>query len=130
MLSSLLYPSIGAWLLAIAVCIYQAQRIKSIKLISLLSFVTGLLTIFYFVADYFTGQGINQAVVFHTMYGVEGAGFLQYLDLICWSVVGIIFISVLSYGVVKWVRLKKQSIPDGLSSKAPKNKFVTKRPVK
>ena len=40
----------------------------------------GLTTIF-FVSDYFTGRGLNEAVIYHSLVGLEGAGFGEYLSI-------------------------------------------------
>lgn len=40
-----------------------------------------LLFVAYFVADYFTGEGINEAVIYHLRYGLSGAGFAEYAAL-------------------------------------------------
>ena len=42
-----------------------------------------IFTILYIAADYFTDEGINDAVIYHIIYGVEGAGFKEY-SLIIW----------------------------------------------
>lgn len=34
------------------------------------------------VANYFTGNGVNQAVIYHIKYGLDGAGFMEYRWLI------------------------------------------------
>jgi len=43
--------------------------------------VSLLFLVLYFVADYFTGDGINEAVVYHLRYGLSGAGFSEYAVL-------------------------------------------------
>ncbi|MDM7481521.1 MAG: hypothetical protein P3W96_005825 [Halomonas sp.] len=37
-----------------------------------------LLSAFYAVADYFTGNGIDESVLYHLQVGVEGAGVSAY----------------------------------------------------
>jgi len=41
-----------------------------------------LLTGAYIVSDYFTGEGINDAVIYHLRYGLEGSGFGDYYLII------------------------------------------------
>lgn len=41
-----------------------------------------LLTGAYVVSDYFTGEGINDAVIYHLLYGLEGSGFGDYYLII------------------------------------------------
>jgi len=43
--------------------------------------VSLLLFVLYFIADYFTGNGINEAVAYHLRYGLSGAGFSEYSAL-------------------------------------------------
>lgn len=43
--------------------------------------ISMLLFVLYFVADYFTANGINEAVVYHLRYGLSGAGFSEYAAL-------------------------------------------------
>lgn len=47
----------------------------------LVALVSVLLLTAHLVADYFTGQGINEAVIYHLRYGLEGAGFAEYAGL-------------------------------------------------
>ncbi len=51
---------------------------------------------FYFIADYFTNEGVNESVFYHMAYGLEGAGFGEYSTLIVVSVVAIIASVLLS----------------------------------
>ena len=39
-------------------------------------------TLFYAVCYYFTGKGINYAVLYHIKYGIDGAGYWEYKKLI------------------------------------------------
>ena len=45
-------------------------------------FVFLALSGFYIVSDNLTGEGINEAVYYHLSYGLHGAGFREYRDLI------------------------------------------------
>jgi phosphoglycerol transferase len=47
-------------------------------------------SICFLASDYFTDEGINDAVVFHVMYGLEGAGYGEYAILILVSIVSVI----------------------------------------
>lgn len=49
---------------------------------SLFSLFTGLSFIFYFVSDYFTGEGITQAVFYHLQFGIEGADITSHIPMI------------------------------------------------
>jgi len=52
-----------------------------------------LLSAFYMVSNYFTGEGINDAVIFHLRYGLEGSGFGDYY-LIIFTVLGLLVASL------------------------------------
>ncbi|MFH1783012.1 MAG: sulfatase-like hydrolase/transferase [Candidatus Omnitrophota bacterium] len=41
-----------------------------------------ILYVLYSVSFYFTGEGINESVIYHIRYGLIGAGFGEYLDII------------------------------------------------
>jgi phosphoglycerol transferase len=45
-------------------------------------FVSISLYVMYFSADYFTDEGINNAVLYHVLKGLKGAGFSEYMELI------------------------------------------------
>lgn len=49
---------------------------------------------FYYVSYYFTGVGIDESVIFHLKYGLEGAGFLEYKFLL-FSVIFILILSII-----------------------------------
>lgn len=50
--------------------------------VSLLVCAIVLISIAFLVADYFTGQGIDESVAFHLQYGVAGAGHGEYAHVI------------------------------------------------
>ena len=43
------------------------------------------------ISDYFTGNGIDESVIFHLKYGLGGAGFSEYSELMVTSIVLVIF---------------------------------------
>jgi phosphoglycerol transferase len=55
----------------------------------------------FLVADYFTGEGINSAVIFHLRYGLSGAGFEEYFPLIGISILGVFLALLISRWIVK-----------------------------
>jgi len=73
-------------------------------------FIIGLLTILFSVSylaiDYFTDSGVNEAVVYHLKYGLEGAGFFEYKELI-FMVAGIL---VVGLGLLFIVTLSKDAV--------------------
>jgi len=44
----------------------------------------------YFIADYFTGKGVTDSVIYHLKYGLRGGGFLEYWEITAVSTVCII----------------------------------------
>jgi len=69
------------------------------------SLVYLLVTIAYVVADSFTADGINEAVLYHVKYGLGGAGFSGYRAMILSSIV----FGVLGVLAVAWVYRKTAS---------------------
>ncbi len=61
---------------------YKEKNIKRIFLDVTLFFIYGLFTIIYFVANYFTGAGINETIIATLNLGLSEAGFQEYLLLI------------------------------------------------
>jgi len=51
----------------------------------------------YFVSDYFTGDGFNDAVLFHIRYGLSGAGYGEFLWMMLLS------IGFFSFGIVLYL---------------------------
>ncbi len=56
-----------------------------------MTFSSIILFVLYGVAIYFTGNGIDEAFIYHLKYGLEGAGFLEYSWLIITTVMALIF---------------------------------------
>ncbi len=71
---------------------------------------------FFYVANYFTGNGIDEAVIFHLKAGLGGAGIKEYLGLIIATIVYVLVVSVFSFKVFKRInessnsRLRKRKI--------------------
>ena len=64
--------------------------------------ISVLCYIIYGVSDYFTGKGIDAAALFYLKYGLAGAGFSEYLEIIVKSSMVII----LSLIILVWLRMK------------------------
>ena len=71
----------------------RRTRFSTVKVIilSALSAIFFLLYNLYIVSLWFTGKWFDESVIFHSLYGVEGAGFSEYRLLIAGSLVFIIF---------------------------------------
>lgn len=60
----------------------RTRKNSSSLFAAMLSFMFLLLSVIYFSADYFTDEGINDAVIYHLFYGVEGGGIAEYYLII------------------------------------------------
>lgn len=73
-----------------ALSLYLFRKTTPSKITTALFFVLSLSLIFLFisygVASYFSGNGIDEATIYHLEYGVQGAGFLEYSGLIITTV--------------------------------------------
>lgn len=67
------------------------------------------LYVLYAVSDYFTGEGINNAVIYHITQGIEGAGYSEYTGLIAVSIAVFALGLFLSY----WMIAKAGQRPAG-----------------
>ncbi len=66
-------------------------------------FVFMFLNVFFIVADQFTGSGIDEAVLYHLLIGLRGAGFGEYTKLIAFSAVYLLLSVIFSYVVYRFV---------------------------
>ncbi len=74
----------------------------------LFSFLYLVYALFYGVCYYFTGKGIDYAVLYHVKYGLDGAGYGEYHKLILIVTVALSFFSVMScYLLFRYSRNKK-----------------------
>src|SRR3989339_1244433 len=85
-------PEISSFLLAVPLFLlglYFFTKSKSTWLgnifFGLIFLVIVILSLSYYIADRFTGEGITEAVVYHLKYGLAGAGFFEYRYLIVGS---------------------------------------------
>ncbi len=74
---------------------------------TLMIFVYLVLSTFYIVSNYFTGEGINDAVLFHLRYGLDGSGYADYYLIMGVGVV--LFMSSLVLCIVYYKALQKES---------------------
>ena len=65
-----------------------------------------LVTILYFVSDYFTGKGFNESVLYHLYVGVQGAGFREYTNII---LAAFLFLGIGIAGTYFFVLMGKQA---------------------
>ena len=76
---------------------YKSKHVYNSILNASSIFIYFILTILYFSADYFTNEGINDAVLFTVQYGMGGAGFGEYALLLFLSVFFFIAVFAFSY---------------------------------
>jgi len=103
-MNNMLWLSAGLFLIALFTSKNRTRTRKSALIGSVFIFIYMLLSIFYIVSNYFTGEGINDAVIFHLRYGLEGSGFGDYY-LIIFAVIGLLIaslaLSIFYYRLVK-----------------------------
>ena len=101
---SLLIVSSLLFIMAIITSKNRTRTRKSALWGAFILFLYMILSAFFVVSDYFTGEGINDAVIFHLAYGLDGSGFGDYYLIIAIGVA--FFISSLVFSVVyyRWVK--------------------------
>ncbi len=101
--------SITFFAISILLSSYKSKHQYQAALNTLLIFLYLAITILYFSADYFTGEGITQVVLFTLKAGLNGAGFGEYLALIAVSASLFVFAFALSY--LYWRLIKNDTHP-------------------
>lgn len=69
-------------------------------MVVIVGFFVSLLNSLYWISDYFTGNGITNATIYHIRYGFGGVNFGQYKDIVIGTVVFIIGILILLWRTV------------------------------
>jgi phosphoglycerol transferase len=79
-------------------------KAKSLKITTGVFFMMVLTSVILFiahgVADYFTGNGIDEATIYHLKYGLSDAGFLEYSWLILTTVIALILAVYFSFQAI------------------------------
>src|SRR5688572_6361852 len=91
----------GSWLALIVAALVLAagmasaffgRRAKLIAVVlGVLVFLFVVLAFMFVTANWFTGQGIDQAILYHVAYGLDGAGFSEYSLIILGGVGLLVF---------------------------------------
>jgi len=115
-ITNLIYLSLLFYLFAIFTMKYKEKNPKRIFLETSLFFLFGFLSISYFAANYFTGHGINDAVIAALNLGFENAGFEEYILLIL-TVFGA-FVALFVMAFFHYTHLKSVKIQDPKRIKA------------
>lgn len=77
-----LWSSVLLFLLSIFTSRNRTRDRRSVLVGAFTIFMYIILSGFYIVSDYFTGEGINDAVIYHLRYGLDGSGFGDYYLII------------------------------------------------
>ncbi len=99
--------SISIALLFVAIVIYLYTKTSKFKkfLFSCGVFISILFYIFCFIADYFTGEGVDNSVIYFLFFGLSGAAFSEYKTLIA---VSLLFL-LLGIGFSAWLFIRKDT---------------------
>lgn len=103
----MLLTSIALFIASVYTSKNRMRSHKSLIFGALSIFVYLLLTVVFIVSDYFTDEGINDAVIYHLHYGLEESGFGDYYLII--SIGIFLFISSLVLAIF-YYRMVKNSI--------------------
>ncbi|MBC8401675.1 MAG: sulfatase-like hydrolase/transferase [Candidatus Marinimicrobia bacterium] len=89
-MSDIIYIIISVGLSTASILLFKRTRKTFKHLLAFLFFfsIFLLLLCLYFVSDYFTGSGITIATIFHLIYGLGGAGYLEYK----WLIISTVFL--------------------------------------
>ncbi|MDZ7672446.1 MAG: sulfatase-like hydrolase/transferase [Halanaerobiales bacterium] len=99
---------IGLSVLLIIIAFYLFLNTKSTKFSKIIFNIIFLfsfsLHILFLVSYYFTGEGINDAVLYHIKYGLAGASFLEYWKIVLFTVISFVLI----FFVIHYIFNKKK----------------------
>lgn len=84
------FLSLLLFLLALSVARRSGRSKLQSSLLASAGMVAVMLLTAYAAADYFTGEGLNLATMFHLQYGLRGAGFREYRGLMVLCAAGLI----------------------------------------
>ena len=104
-MNTLLGLSIVLFLLSLLTARHKVYKPLHAFFSTLMIFVYLVLSTFYIVSNYFTGEGINDAVLFHLRYGLDGSGYADYYLIMGVGVV--LFMSSLVLCIVYYKALQK-----------------------
>lgn len=96
-MNTLLLLSFFFFISALFTMKYRAKKPKRLFLDAALLFCFGLITILYFIANYFTGKGINETILATLNLGLQDGGFEEYLLLIAVSILSFILLFIAAF---------------------------------
>ncbi len=103
-MNNMLWLSAVLFLIALFTSKNRTRTQKSALIGAVCIFTYMIISAFYIVSNYFTGEGINDAVIFHLRYGLEGSGFGDYYLIIAAGVglfIASLALSIFYYRLVK-----------------------------
>ena len=89
------WTSLCLFCIAIYISFHHVRSRQSAFLGAMFLFFYLVVNAFYIVSDYFTGEGINDAVIFHLRYGLDGSGFGDYYLIIAIGI-GLFIVSLMA----------------------------------
>ncbi|WP_041958035.1 sulfatase-like hydrolase/transferase [Sulfurospirillum arsenophilum] len=103
-MNNMLWLSAGLFLIALFTSKNRTRTQKSALIGAVGIFIYMIMSAFYIVSNYFTGEGINDAVIFHLRYGLDGSGFGDYYLIIAAGIgllIASLALSLFYYRLVK-----------------------------
>ena len=94
---NIIFLSIFFFIFAIFTMRYKQKNRKRVFFDIVLFLLFGILTIIYFIASYFTGNGINETVLAALNLGLGEAGFEEYILLILASIFSFVVLFVMAF---------------------------------
>ena len=108
----LLLPVLSVLISLACLCLFIPQRIKGIGVVASGFVLSGVLSVAYIAINYFTGEGLNDAVVMHALYGFQQLQLQQFKMLIVMVLTAILLVTLLA---CQFVRLAKKKSTEGFS---------------
>lgn len=99
-------------LVGLALLVFSPRRPAYTAGVLILAVASLLLATAHYVADYFTAEGVNEAVIYHVRYGLGGAGFGEYAGLIA-AAIGAV---ALSSAALWWVTRRRRALAGVLAA--------------
>ncbi len=96
-INTYLYLSVIYFTISLITAKYKTKNIYTSFFNAFAIFTYLALTIIYFSANYFTGEGVNETVLFTVQYGLDGAGFGEYVMLLTVSALSFVIIFAMTY---------------------------------
>ena len=110
-MNNMLWLSAGLFLIALFTSKNRTHTSISASIGAIVIFIYMVLSACYIVSNYFTGEGINDAVIFHLRYGLDGSGFADYYLIIAVGIallISSLVLSVFYYRLLKGIIFVEQ----------------------